>query len=177
MTDIVILDGARTAIGTFGGSLAGTSAIELGGIVAKAAMERSGVEPGQIGHVAYGTARGSQNLTVTTISSPTEYRIDPPPHQAIQQRNDQGEQKRHDHAWSPIDEIISARGSEPSDTHPNEKATYAQGLEGIKKRPLEDDVDIEEPVFENGAREQSDIDHVAAMVYRVPPPGRDEVGQ
>jgi acetyl-CoA C-acetyltransferase len=54
MTDVVILDGARTAIGTFGGSLAGTSAIELGGIVAKAAMARSGVEPARIGHVAYG---------------------------------------------------------------------------------------------------------------------------
>ena len=29
MTDIVILDGARTAIGTFGGSLAGIAPIEL----------------------------------------------------------------------------------------------------------------------------------------------------
>ncbi len=54
MTDIVILDGARTAIGTFGGSLAATSAIEIGSIVAKAALERAGVEPGQIGHVVYG---------------------------------------------------------------------------------------------------------------------------
>ena len=54
MTDIVILDGARTAIGTFGGALAGTSPIDLGTVVAKAAMERSGVEGGQIGHVAFG---------------------------------------------------------------------------------------------------------------------------
>ena len=54
MQDIVILDGARTAIGTFGGSLAETSAIDLGATVAKAAMDRSGVEPGQIGHVAFG---------------------------------------------------------------------------------------------------------------------------
>ena len=54
MTDIVILDGARTAIGTFGGSLAATSAIEIGSIVAKAALERAGVEPGQIGYVVYG---------------------------------------------------------------------------------------------------------------------------
>jgi acetyl-CoA C-acetyltransferase len=54
MTDIVILGGARTAIGTFGGALAGTSPIDLGTIVAKAAMERAGVEGGQIGHVAFG---------------------------------------------------------------------------------------------------------------------------
>ena len=54
MTDIVMLDGARTAIGTFGGSLAGTAPIDLGTVVAKAAMERSGVEPAQIGSVVYG---------------------------------------------------------------------------------------------------------------------------
>lgn len=54
MTDIVILGGARTAIGTFGGSLAGTTPIELGTIAAKAALARSGVEGGQIGHVAFG---------------------------------------------------------------------------------------------------------------------------
>ena len=54
MTDIVILDGARTAIGTFGGALANTTPIDLGTVAAKAALERSGVEGGQIGHVAFG---------------------------------------------------------------------------------------------------------------------------
>jgi len=54
MTDIVILGGARTAIGTFGGSLAATPPTELGTIVTKAALERSGVEGGQIGHVVFG---------------------------------------------------------------------------------------------------------------------------
>ncbi len=38
MTDIVILGGARTAIGTFGGSLAGVTPIDLGAIVAKACL-------------------------------------------------------------------------------------------------------------------------------------------
>lgn len=52
--EIVILDGARTAIGTFGGALAGTTPIDLGTVAAKAALERSGVEGGQIGHVAFG---------------------------------------------------------------------------------------------------------------------------
>jgi acetyl-CoA C-acetyltransferase len=54
MTDIVLLDGARTAIGTFGGKLAGTPPTALGAHVAKAALERSGVEPGQVGHVVFG---------------------------------------------------------------------------------------------------------------------------
>ena len=54
MTDIVILSGARTAIGTFGGSLAGTTPIELGTAVSKSALERAGLDGGQIGHVAFG---------------------------------------------------------------------------------------------------------------------------
>ena len=54
MTDIVILDGCRTAIGTFGGALAGTPPTTLGAIVAKEALARSGVEGGQIGTVVFG---------------------------------------------------------------------------------------------------------------------------
>ena len=54
MTDIVILGGARTAIGTFGGALSGLPPIETGTIAAKAAMARAGVEGGQIGHVVFG---------------------------------------------------------------------------------------------------------------------------
>jgi len=52
--DIVILDGARTAIGTFGGSLAGTPPIDLAATAAKAAMERSGVKGAQVGNVVFG---------------------------------------------------------------------------------------------------------------------------
>jgi acetyl-CoA C-acetyltransferase len=54
MTNIVILGGARTAIGAFGGSLARTTPIELGTVVAKAAMSRAGVDGAQIGHVILG---------------------------------------------------------------------------------------------------------------------------
>ncbi len=54
MTDIVILSGARTAIGTFGGSLASVPPISLGATVAKAALIRAGVDGAQIGHVVYG---------------------------------------------------------------------------------------------------------------------------
>ena len=52
--DIVILDGARTAIGTFGGSLAAVPPIELGTVAATAALERSGVDGVQIGNVVFG---------------------------------------------------------------------------------------------------------------------------
>ena len=52
--DIVILDGARTAIGTFGGQLAQTTPIDLATKASKAALDRSGVDAQQIGHVAFG---------------------------------------------------------------------------------------------------------------------------
>lgn len=54
MTDIVILSGARTAIGTFGGSLSGVAPIELGTIAAKEALKRAGVAGDAIGHVVFG---------------------------------------------------------------------------------------------------------------------------
>ncbi len=52
--DIVILDGARSAIGTFGGTLAQTPPIDLAAKVTLAALARAGVEPNQIGHVVFG---------------------------------------------------------------------------------------------------------------------------
>ncbi|SMH51882.1 beta-ketothiolase BktB [Mesorhizobium australicum] len=49
-----ILSGARTAIGTFGGSLSGEEPASLGAAVAVEAMKRAGVDPAVIGHVVYG---------------------------------------------------------------------------------------------------------------------------
>jgi len=54
MTDIMLLDGTRTAIGTFGGALASTAPIDLATVATEAALERSDVEPDQIGHVVFG---------------------------------------------------------------------------------------------------------------------------
>ncbi len=54
MTDIVIVDGARTAIGTFGGTLASTTPIDLATTATKAALQRSQVHPNQIGYVVFG---------------------------------------------------------------------------------------------------------------------------
>jgi acetyl-CoA C-acetyltransferase len=53
-TDIVILGGARSAIGSFGGSLAGMPPTEIGTQVAKAALARAGVSPDAIGTVVFG---------------------------------------------------------------------------------------------------------------------------
>lgn len=52
--DIVILSGARTAIGSFGGSLASIPPIDLASTVAKAAMERAGVSPDQVKTAVFG---------------------------------------------------------------------------------------------------------------------------
>jgi acetyl-CoA C-acetyltransferase len=52
--DVVILDGARTAIGAFGGALAGTPPTASAAHVARAALARAQVEGGQIGHVVFG---------------------------------------------------------------------------------------------------------------------------
>ena len=54
MDEIVILSGARTAIGTFGGSLAGNPLSEVATHVTKAAIERAGIAPAQIGTVVFG---------------------------------------------------------------------------------------------------------------------------
>ena len=52
--DIVILSGARTAIGGFGGSLAGVTPIQLATTVTKAAIERAGISADKIGTVVFG---------------------------------------------------------------------------------------------------------------------------
>ncbi len=52
--DVVIVGAMRTAIGTFGGTLAGTPAHELGAVVLKALLEGSGVAPEQVSEVILG---------------------------------------------------------------------------------------------------------------------------
>ncbi|GAA5083528.1 acetyl-CoA C-acetyltransferase [Thermocatellispora tengchongensis] len=54
MSGSVIVAGARTPIGRLLGSLSGMSAVELGGIAIKAALERSGVAPEAVQYVIMG---------------------------------------------------------------------------------------------------------------------------
>ena len=54
MTGIVILSGARTAIGTFGGGLSGLAPIDIATVAAKAALHRAAIAPELIGQVVFG---------------------------------------------------------------------------------------------------------------------------
>lgn len=53
--DVVVLSAVRSAVGTFGGALSGMEPAELAGIVMKAAVARSAVDPGRINYVTVGT--------------------------------------------------------------------------------------------------------------------------
>lgn len=64
MVDVVIVSAVRTAIGTFGGTLAGFSAAQLGSIVIKEALNRAKVAPEDVTEVIMGqvlTANAGQN--------------------------------------------------------------------------------------------------------------------
>jgi len=53
-TDVVIVAGARTPMARYTGVFSDVSAIELGAHAAKAAVERSGVDPQEFDHVVFG---------------------------------------------------------------------------------------------------------------------------
>jgi len=55
-TDVVFLSGVRTGFGSFGGTLKDISAIDLGAVAAKHALERAGVPAREIGHTVFGNA-------------------------------------------------------------------------------------------------------------------------
>ncbi len=55
MTEVFILSGVRTAIGTFGGSLKDHSPTRLGTITAKAAIARAGLQAEDVDNAVYGT--------------------------------------------------------------------------------------------------------------------------
>src|SRR6188508_2748884 len=64
MEDIVIVGAARSAIGKFGGSLAGVPAAKLGAHIIRKVLERAGVAPDQVSEVIMGqvlTAAVGQN--------------------------------------------------------------------------------------------------------------------
>ncbi|NLH48745.1 MAG: acetyl-CoA C-acetyltransferase [Myxococcales bacterium] len=54
MKEVWIVSVARTAIGSFGGSLKDVSAVDLGAIAAKAAIARAGIDPAILGDVIAG---------------------------------------------------------------------------------------------------------------------------
>ncbi|WP_409967089.1 acetyl-CoA C-acetyltransferase [Bengtsoniella intestinalis] len=65
MKDLYIVNGCRTAVGSFGGSLKGVSAADMGSIVMKEVLNRAGVAADQIDEVMFGcvlTAALGQNV-------------------------------------------------------------------------------------------------------------------
>ena len=54
MREVVVVSGARTAIGSFGGSLKDVPPTQLGAIVVAEALKRAGVDGGEVGHVVFG---------------------------------------------------------------------------------------------------------------------------
>ncbi|HYD58436.1 MAG TPA: acetyl-CoA C-acyltransferase family protein [Burkholderiales bacterium] len=54
MRDVVVVSGARTAIGGYGGALKDLAATRLGAIAIKEAVARAGVDPASVGHVVLG---------------------------------------------------------------------------------------------------------------------------
>ncbi len=54
MKEAVVVGYARTPVGKFGGGLASLTAMDLGGHAIKAAIERAGIEPNQVGYTVMG---------------------------------------------------------------------------------------------------------------------------
>ncbi|MBE5997110.1 MAG: acetyl-CoA C-acyltransferase, partial [Lachnospiraceae bacterium] len=70
MENIVIVSGARTAVGSFGGSLKQYQATDLGGFAIKAAVERAGLKPEDIDEVVMGNvAQAAENAFMARVSS------------------------------------------------------------------------------------------------------------
>ncbi len=54
MKEVVIIDAVRTPVGSFGGSLTGIPAVELGTIVVKELIKRTGIDPSLVDELIFG---------------------------------------------------------------------------------------------------------------------------
>jgi acetyl-CoA C-acetyltransferase len=52
--EVVVVSAVRTAIGTYGGALAGSPPADLAALCVREAVSRAGIEPGEIGHCVIG---------------------------------------------------------------------------------------------------------------------------
>jgi acetyl-CoA C-acetyltransferase len=65
MKEVVIIDAVRTPVGSFGGSLTGVPAVELGTIVVKELIKRTGISPSQVEELIFGCVlQGGQGQNV-----------------------------------------------------------------------------------------------------------------
>ena len=65
MAGSVIVAGARTPIGKLSGALAGFTAMDLGGLAIKAALERAGLTPEEVDYVFMGQVIGAGQGQIT----------------------------------------------------------------------------------------------------------------
>ncbi len=72
MKEVYIISAVRTAIGSFGGSLASKSASQLGAIAIKGAVEKAGIDPGQVQEVFMGNVL-SANLGQAPATQAAKY--------------------------------------------------------------------------------------------------------
>ena len=52
--EVVVLSGVRTAVGKYGGGLKDVPPTKLASIVVREAVQRAGIDPGEVGHVVFG---------------------------------------------------------------------------------------------------------------------------
>ncbi len=65
MKEVVIVDAVRTPVGSFGGSLTGVPAVELGTIAVKELIRRTGIDPAQVEELIFGCVlQGGQGQNV-----------------------------------------------------------------------------------------------------------------
>ncbi len=71
MSRAVVISAVRTPVGRFGGGLSGVRPDDLAGLAIRAAVERSGVEPGEIEDVWFGCANqaGEDNRNVARMAA------------------------------------------------------------------------------------------------------------
>ncbi len=54
MKEVVIIDAVRTPVGTFGGLLKDVPAVELGVLVVKELIKRTGIDPSAVDELVFG---------------------------------------------------------------------------------------------------------------------------
>lgn len=68
MKDVVIVGALRTPIGCFQGALSRHSAVELGSVVVKALVEKTGIDPHSVDEVILGgTDRGDRTKSGASV--------------------------------------------------------------------------------------------------------------
>jgi len=68
MKDVVIVSGARTAVGSFGGALKGVRVVDMGALVIKEAIKRAGLRPAVNDFIKSCRPRGLGNFDMTEIN-------------------------------------------------------------------------------------------------------------